>query len=222
MIGLLFLSAFLAVTQPNAPRWASLPADTAAQLKAEGIHEQKYEQVAAGEIITEGRPVPAGKTGVHMASIGIIHGPIDKLWGAVGDCKQLPGYMPHVESCGLVSPDHELQANQEWDRMELNFRILFFSAKTELVNETTFHAPHYLSWRQVKGDAKLNEGYYRIITIGPDIQLLVFDELVDPGPVPGFVKKWIVKNSLPGIVTGLRRLVDSHYEGYASEIGARS
>jgi len=66
-------------------------------------------------------------------------------------------------------------------------------------------APNYLRWNQVRGGAKVNEGYYRIITIAPDTQLLVYDALVDPGvSVPDFVKTWIIGECLPGVITALR------------------
>ncbi len=222
MIAILFLTAVLAATQPQAPRWGSLPNDTEASLKAEGIHQEQYARLVDGDVLTEQRPVPAGKTGVHMASLGIVHGSLDELWNAIHGCGQTPEFMPHVKSCGLVKPDHPLLPNQEWEELKLSFQVLFFNADTELVNETTMEAPSFQSWKQVRGPAKVNEGYYRIITISPRDQLLVFDALVDPGPVPHFVKTWIVKNSLPGVVTGLRHYVETPKSWHASFSDSRS
>jgi hypothetical protein len=216
MIAILFLTAVLMTTQPQAPHWGSLPGDTVASLKAEGIHQEQYSRLVAGDVLTEERSLPTGKTGVHMASLGIVHSSLDGLWNAIQDCGQRPDFTPHVKSCGLVKPDHPLLPNQEWEELKLSFRILLFNTNTELVNETTMEAPNYLSWKQVRGPAKVNEGYYRIITITPHHQLLVFDELVDPGPVPHFVKTWIVRNSLPGVVTGLRHWVERPKSWHAS------
>ncbi len=222
MIAILFLTAVLSATQPQTPHWGGLPGDTVASLQAEGIHQEKYERLVAGNVLTEERSVPPGKTGVHLATLGIVHSGRDELWNAIHDCEHTPDFMPHVTSCGLVKPDHPLLPNQEWEKMKLSFQILFFNTNTELVNETTMEAPNYLSWKQVRGPAKVNEGYYRIITITPRDQLLVFDSLVDPGPVPHFVKMWIVRNSLPAVVTGLRRWVETPKNWHASLIGARS
>ena len=89
--------------------------------------------------------------------------------------------------------------------MKIDFRMLFFSTKTMVVNEKTIEAPNYLRWKQVRGDAKVNEGYFRIISITPGTQLVVYDALVDPGPlIPGFVKAWVVKNTLPEVIVALR------------------
>ena len=217
MIAFIFLTAFLAAAQPPAPHWGSLPADTAAGLKTEGIHEEKYERLAGGDVLTERRPVPAGKTGVHMAALGIVRSPVDKLWKAIEDCGETPAFLPHLESCALVKPDYPLAPNQRWEELEMNFRILFFNKSARLVNEDTMEAPNYLRWNQVRGDAKVNEGYYRIITIVPDTQLVVYDALVDPGvSVPDFVKTWIIRKSLPGVITALRdRLESSPRSRYA-------
>ena len=72
--------------------------DAASALKAEGIREEMYEQLAPGDVVTEQRPVPAGKTGVHLASFGIVRGPVDRLWNAITDCGRTPEFMPHIDS----------------------------------------------------------------------------------------------------------------------------
>ncbi len=208
MIPILFLAAVMTATQPQVPQWDTLPVDTEVSLKAEGVHQEQYACLAAGDVLTEQRSVPVGKTGVHMAALGIVHSSRDELWNALHACEHVPEFTPHVKSCQVVKPDHPLLPNQEWEKMELSFRILFWTRDSELVTETTMKAPNFLSWKQIQGVAELNEGYYRIITISPNNQLLVFDELIDPGPIPHFVKTWVVRNSLPAVVTGLRHWIE--------------
>lgn len=217
MIALLFMTAVLVATQSPAPHWGRLPAGAAATLKAEGIQEESYERLAQGDVLTERRPVPVGKTGVHVAAFGIVRSHVDKLWNAIEDCGRTPEFMPHIESCVPVPPDHALLPNQRWEELELSFRILFFKKTARIVNEASMEAPNYLSWRQVRGDAKVNEGYYRIITITPDMQLVVYDTLSDPGiPVPDFVKAWLIRNSLPGVIGALRHRVEAPQSKAAS------
>jgi uncharacterized membrane protein len=217
MIAFLFLTAVLAAAQPSAPHWGGLPADTAAGLEAEGIVAQKYERLAGGEVLTERRPIPSGKTGVHMAAFGIVRSPVEKVWNAIVDCEKTPSFMPHLDSCELVRPDHPLAPNQKWEQLDMSFRILFFNKSARLVNEATMEAPNYLKWNQVRGDAKVNEGYYRIITIAPDTQFVVYDALVDPGvSVPSFVMNWIIGRSLPEVITALRDRTESPQSRYAS------
>ncbi len=150
MIALLFLGAALA-TLPPAPHWSGLDADAASALKAEGIREEMYEQLAPGDVVTEQRPVPAGKTGVHLASFGIVRGPVDRLWNAITDCGRTPEFMPHIDSCVLVQPEHALLPNQKWEELGLSFRILFFKKTARIVNEATMEAPNFLGWKQVVG-----------------------------------------------------------------------
>jgi hypothetical protein len=192
--------------QPNVPHWAGLPTDTSADLRAEGIYAGKYERLLQGEVLTESRPVPAGKSGVHVAAFGTIRGSVDKLWRVVDDCGTSPPVMPYLQSCRVVEPDHPLPPNRRWEQLKINFRILLFSSNVTLVNEKTIEAPNYLRWKQVRGNAKVNEGYFRIISITPDTQLVVYDELVDPAPasLPGFIKRWIIEQCLPELITSLR------------------
>jgi hypothetical protein len=191
--------------QPTVPTWADLPADTSVKLGAEGIDAGKYERLLQGEVVTEQRPVPAGKSGVHVASFGAISGSFDKLWYVLDNCGNSHPILPYLQSCTIVEPDHPLPPNRRWEQVKIDFRMLFFSTKTMVVNEKTIEAPNYLRWKQVRGDAKVNEGYFRIISITPGTQLVVYDALVDPGPlIPGFVKAWVVKNTLPEVIVALR------------------
>jgi hypothetical protein len=196
--------------QPAVPNWADLPADTSVKLWVEGIYAGKYERLLQGEVVTEQRPVPAGKSGVHVAAFGIIPGSIDRLWAVLEDCGKSPPVMPFLQSCTVVEPDHPLPSNRRWELLNIDFRMLFFNSKTTLVNERTIEAPNYLRWKQVRGDAKVNEGYFRIISIAPGTQIVVYDALVDPGDlIPGFVKRWVVKNTLPEVITALRDHIKS-------------
>ena len=210
MIAVLFITAVLAATQPQAPNWGSLPADTLGLMETEGIQEQMYERLVQGDILTERRPVPAGKTGVHLAAFGILHTTTDRLWNAIEDCERLPEFMPHMVSCRPVRPDHALLPNHRWEELALSYKFLFFRKNVRIVNEATLEAPNYLGWKMVRGDAKENQGYYRIITITPDIQLLVYDTLNDPGiPVASFIQTGFIEHSLPGIIEAIRGRVGS-------------
>jgi hypothetical protein len=208
----LFMMCFTAWAKPSprqiestVPHWADLPADTSAKLKAEGITAENYERLLQGEVVIERRPVPDGKSGVHVVTFGIIPGGVDKLWGVLENCGKSPPIMPYLQSCRIVEPDYPIPPNSRWEQLKIDFHMAFFSIKTMLVNENTVEAPNFLRWKQVRGDAKVNEGYYRIISITSGAQLIVYDALVDPGGlIPGFVKTWVVENTLPDLITALR------------------
>lgn len=209
MVALLFLTTMLAVATPGVPDWGHLPVETKDGIKGEGIHEEEYGKLTQREILTEKRPVPAGKTGVHAAAFGIVRCPVEKLWDALENCKRSPEFMPHIKSCKEVRPDQPLPANERWDEVQLSFNVLCFNKTCKIINQTTLDEPHHIGWRLVKGDAKVNEGYYRIITIGPEVQLLIYDELSDPGvSVPSFVQTSLITNSLPDVIAALRNRVE--------------
>jgi hypothetical protein len=190
---------------PAVPHWTDLPADISAKLSAEGIHAGSYERLLQGEVVMEKRPVPAGKSGVHIAGFGIIPATVDKVWDVAENCGKSPPIVPYLVSCTIVEPDHPLPPNRRWEQWKIDFHLLFFSFKSSMVDEETIDAPNYIGWNQVRGDVKVNEGYIRIISISPEAQLVVYDELVDPGRlIPGFVKAWVITKTLPEIITAMR------------------
>jgi len=190
---------------PAVPHWADLSADTSAKLRAEGINAGMYERLIQGEVVTERRSVPEGKSGVHLATFGTISGSVDKLWDVVESCGRSSPILPYLKSCTILEPDHFLPPNQRWEQLKIDLRMVFFSFNTLLVNEMTYEAPNYVRWKQVRGIAKLSEGYLRIISIAPSTQIVVYNALVDPGSlIPEFIKEWAVKNTLPDLIAVLR------------------
>ncbi|MGC8493281.1 MAG: SRPBCC family protein [Syntrophobacteraceae bacterium] len=191
--------------QPNGPQWCALPANIAAALCAEGIDASQYLRLLRGDLITQSRPVPAGKSGVHVAIIGVVHASVRSVWDEIENCGKSPPIMPTLESCEILKPNSPLPPNRRLELLKIRFHLFFFSINTTLINEETMEAPNYLGWKQVRGEAKINEGYFRIISVGPKTQIVVYDTLVDPGPlVPGFVKTWVVENTLPDVIRALR------------------
>ncbi|MDR3555501.1 MAG: hypothetical protein P4L55_12165 [Syntrophobacteraceae bacterium] len=192
------------------PKWADLPADTSAALWDAGVDSCTYARLLQGEVVSQSRPVLPGKSGVHETVFGLVPGNLDKLWDLLLNCGQSTPIMPHVTSCRLVQPDHPLPQDKRWEQLQIDFQFLFFSIKTTMINEQTIKKPNYLKWRQVQGEAKRNEGYFRVITIAPRLQFVEYNVLVDTGPlVPQFVKTWAIRNTLPKVITALRDHIQS-------------
>jgi hypothetical protein len=192
------------------PKWTDLPADTSAALRDAGVDCHTYDHLLQGEVVSQSRPDLPGKPGVHEAVFGLVPGSLDKLWSLLLNCGESTPIMPHVTSCRLVQPDHPLPRDKRWEQLQIDFRLLFFSIKTTMINEQTIKEPNYLKWRQVQGEARRNEGYFRIITLAPRLQFVEYNVLVDTGPlVPQFVKAWAIRNTLPKVITALRDHIQS-------------
>ncbi len=163
-----------------------------------------------GDILTRQRSVPTGRSGVHVAAFGTVNSSLDKLWNAIADCSESARFMPNLVSCVEAQPDHVLPPNERWNRLRLNFRgFLVFTKTIIIINHTTLKPPYYLCWQLVKGDLKTDEGYYRIVTINPNLQLLIYDLTTDPGvPLPESALSWMSERSLPGVITALRGWVE--------------
>lgn len=202
------LVAYLVAISP-APAWSALSVSTAAQLSAEGIGEAQYAQIGRGEIIIQRRKTPAGKTGVHVAAIALIRGRTEIVFEAVADCKRLPEYMPHLDACNDAVPDVPLPPNERWNENHLSFGVFPVKVRVKIVQHAVLDAPNKLTWTRVKGDTKVNEGYWRIISLQPDLQVLVYDTLSDPGQaIPEFMQRLLTENDLPKTVEAVRKRVE--------------
>jgi hypothetical protein len=207
---LLLGALILALMTENMPTWSDVSPRAQYAIASQGITRDMYKQLARGKILTLRRAVPPSKAGVHVAAFAIVRAPVERLWEAISDCSRQPEFMPNVKSCELVPPNHPLPPNTEWHKLQLVFHSLFFTKKVNIIDQVKLEPPHYLHWKEVKGDLRTNEGYYRIIAIAPDIQLLIYDTLTDPGIfVPDFVQSMLVKSSLPHVVAALRNRAEA-------------
>ena len=196
------------------PPYAALPTATVADLTAENIDAKRYEKLAAGEILTERRPTPKDKTGVHVAAFGIIRGKADEVFTAVEDCPTMPQYMPHFVYCGTVAPDKPLPPNERYNENKLEFGFFPFKMNIDVIQHAVLDPPHKISWGRVRGDTKLSEGYWRVISLAPDLQLLAYDTLTDPGSaVPAFIQRALTENDLPKTVEAVRKWVEGGHAG---------
>lgn len=207
----LLLAAALSASTP-APAYAALPTEAAAALREEGIAQKEYARLAAGEIITQRRETPKDKTGVHVAAFAIIRGTQEQVFDIVADCKRQPEFMPNFKACDMVTPDKPLPPNERWNENRLEFGFFPLTIKIAIVQHAKLYPPHKLTWNRVRGDTKVSEGYWRVIPLGPGVNLLAYDTLSDPGgAVPDFVQRSLTENALPGTVKAVRkRMEDLH------------
>ena len=207
MISSLLLAAALQA-QPI-PGWQALSPVTRSALQSESITEAMYAKIAAGEVVTTGRPTPKDKTGVRVAAFALIHSTPELIFEAVADCPKMPEFMPHFDSCVVVPSDKPLPENERWNENRLTFGFFPLKIKIFITQHATLVRPTLLSWRRVKGDTKDNEGYWRIITLAEGEQLLAYDVRSDPGSaIPEFVQRALTENDLPKTVEAVKNRVE--------------
>ncbi len=189
--------------------WEELSAKAKTELKSENIDKKLFKQIISGKIVTVHRTVPSGKTGVHVAAFGIINGTTDLTYNVIEDCQKLKEFMPHFTSCKEQKPDTKLPDNEKWMENTLTFGFSLIKFDVSIVQHVSYNPPYKLSWDRVRGDMKVNEGYYRIIPLTKNKQLLVYDILSDVGrAVPGFIQSMLTEQDLPNVVKALQKRVE--------------
>lgn len=191
------------------PAWGALATDVTALLTAENIDAKRYAALAKGEIVTERRPTPKDKTGVHVAAFAIIQGTAETVFEAVSDCPKLPTFMPHFVYCATIKADVPLPPNERWNENKLEFGFFPVKVKIHIIQHAKLDPPRKLSWARVRGDTKVTEGYWRMIPLAENVTLLVYDTLSDPGTaVPEFIQRALTENDLPKTVGAVKEHVE--------------
>ena len=210
MMNALLLVALLAGGDwAGVPTFASLPTPAVAAMAQEGLGFTDYVKLAEGKITTQRRKTPADKSGVHVAAFGIMRTSQETLWDAIADCERQPEFMPHFEACSTVTPDHPLPPNERWNMNRLSFGVFPLKVKIEVIQHAVLDKPNRLTWGKVKGDTKVSEGYWRIISLDKTHQLLAYDTLSDPGAaVPDVVQRMLTERDLPNTVEAMRKRVE--------------
>jgi hypothetical protein len=192
--------------------WSELSQKAKSELKSENIDRKVFNEIIAGKIITQQRAVPAGKTGVHVAAFGIVNATSELTYNVIEDCPKLSEFMPHFTSCKEVKPDINLPSNEKWMENTLTFGFSVVKLNISVVQHVTYKPPFKLTWDRVKGDMKLNEGYYRIIPLNKNKQILVYDILSDAGrAVPDFIQSMLTEKDLPNVVNALQKRAEEKY-----------
>jgi ribosome-associated toxin RatA of RatAB toxin-antitoxin module len=208
MITTLLAALALQAAAP-APAWAALATGTTAALQAENVNAARYAALAKGEIVTERRPTPKDKTGVHVAAFALIRATPEAIFDAVADCPRLPTFMPHFVECSVIPADVPLPPNERYNDNKLEFGFFPVKVKIHIIQHATLDRPRKLSWARVRGDTKVTEGYWRTIALSPEATLLVYDTLSDPGTaVPEFIQRALTENDLPKTVEAVRTHVE--------------
>ncbi len=200
------LSARVFASEP--PAWMNIPADAAKEIASENISEEIYSKLVKRTIVVQERVTPPDKTGVHVAGFGIVNANVDTTWEGMTECENLPKFMPSMVDCHPIKAERPLGSNERWTYNELKFSFGPISQTIKIIEECKQYPKKKYTWERVSGDTKLNIGSWRMITLNPDHQLLVYDTITDVAGVPDWIARLLTGGNLPTTVRAMRKWIE--------------
>jgi hypothetical protein len=203
---IVILSARVFASEP--PAWKDIPADAAKELASENISEEIYSKLVKREVVVQKRVTPPDKTGVHVAGFGIVSANVDTTWEGMTECENLPKFMPSMVDCHPIKAERPLGPNERWTYNELKFSFGPISQAIKIIEECKQYPKKKYTWERVSGDTKVNIGSWRMITLNPDHQLLVYDTITDVAGVPDWIARSLTGKNLPTTVRAMRKWIE--------------
>jgi len=163
-----------------------------------------WDALLKGDILVETVPVP-GSNIPRAVLHAVIEAPPARIWAVVSDCSNYKKNMPRIAE--------SQQLKREGD--DVTCRIVA-DMPFPLSNTTNISRAHHTvadgvykrEWKMVEGDYKSNEGSWVVAPLDPagTRSLVVYTiHIVPTTPVPGFMMAMGTKQTLPGMIHGLRK-----------------
>jgi ribosome-associated toxin RatA of RatAB toxin-antitoxin module len=159
-------------------------------------------RVNQGEIVIRADLDPGQRRGTVRAAMRV-EAPPHVIFAAMSRCADAMEYVPHLRSCRLqAQPGHP-----DAPLVEHEIDLGWFAPRMRYVFRAELVADRSISFRQVSGDFKVNEGRWEL-EADADGQgtLLRYRVRIDP---PGYVPNWLARSTfrkeLPRMLENLKR-----------------
>jgi ribosome-associated toxin RatA of RatAB toxin-antitoxin module len=134
-------------------------------------------------------------------------------------CVDALQYVPHLQKCQVR--DHA--PDQSWLLVEHEIDFGWYAPRVNWVFRADLAADRSITFRQVSGDFKANEGSWELEpTADGATTLLLYQAYIDP---PGFVPNWLARSTfrreLPQMLTQLRKRCEAEQTLRAEASGTR-
>ncbi len=153
------------------------------------------------EIVIRPNLDPSARRGTVRAAM-LIDAPPSVVFEMMTRCADALKYVPHLKKCRV----REHGADQSWQLVEHEIDPGWFSPRIQYVLRADIVVDRSITFRQVSGDFKANQGVWELEPAADQRTLLRYRVYLDP---PGFVPTWLArstfKRELPQMLTELRR-----------------
>jgi hypothetical protein len=169
------------------------------------------QKVAARELVIRANLDAGQRRGTVRAAM-IIEAPPALVFQAMSRCADAVLYVPHLRLCRVRDRAHD----GSWQLVEHEIDFGWYAPRVKYVFRADFVPDRSITFRQVTGDFKANEGIWEFEPAGPaagaepgesaERTLLRYRAYIDP---PGYVPNWLArstfKREMPQMLTELRR-----------------
>ena len=162
------------------------------------------QRVAGGEIVIRANLDASQRRGTVRAAL-FIDAPPGLVFEAMTRCADAVRYVPHLRLCRV----RDRAPDDSWQLVEHEIDFGWYAPRLGYVFRADFVAGQKITFRQISGDFKANEGVWEFQPAGAGT-LVRYRVHIDP---PGFVPNWLArstfKRELPKMLADLRKHCES-------------
>jgi ribosome-associated toxin RatA of RatAB toxin-antitoxin module len=144
----------------------------------------------------------AQRRGTVRAAV-LIDSPPGVAFEMMTRCAEALAYVPHLRVCRV----RDRAADGSWEIVEHEIDFGWYAPRVKWTFRAEFEPDYAITFRQVSGDFKTNEGRWEFEPVANGTRtLLRYRATIDP---PGFVPNWLARSTynkeLPQMLTNLRK-----------------
>jgi ribosome-associated toxin RatA of RatAB toxin-antitoxin module len=159
------------------------------------------QRVGKHEIVIRASLDAGGRRGTVRAAM-LINAPPDVVFQMMTSCVDAVKYVPHLRLCKV----RDRAADLSWELVEHVIDFGWYAPSVQYVFRADVVPDRSITFHQVSGDFKTNEGVWEFEPAGSDRTLLRYRVYMDP---PGYIPNWLArstfKRELPQMLASLRR-----------------
>jgi ribosome-associated toxin RatA of RatAB toxin-antitoxin module len=161
--------------------------------------------VAKGEIVIRAALDSSARRGTVRAAM-LIDAPPALVYQLMTRCAHAVRYVPHLRLCRV----RERAEDSSWELVEQEIDFGWYAPRLRYVFRADLVPDRSITFRQVSGDFKANEGVWEFEPADDERTLLRYRVYIDP---PGYVPNWLArstfKRELPQMLTDLREYCEA-------------
>jgi uncharacterized membrane protein len=181
---------------------------TAARAADFELSAAEMQRVEEDEIVIRASLDASARRGTVRAAM-LVDAPPAVVFAAMTRCADALEYVPHLQVCRF----RELAPDSSWALVEHEIDFGWYAPRLRYVLRADLVTDQSISFRQVSGDFKANEGRWELEPADGGRTLLRYRVYIDP---PGYVPNWLArstfKRELPQMLADLRRFCEAEQE----------
>lgn len=157
-------------------------------------------RVESGETVIRASLDTAQRRGTVRAAM-YIDAPPDVVFQAMTRCEDALKYVPHLRACRVLPQPAE--SSVHYVEHEIDFG--WYAPRISYVFRADLVTDRSISFRQVRGDFKANQGIWEFEPAGERTLLRYRVEIDPPGYIPNWLARSTFKRELPKMLAQLKR-----------------